>query len=210
AITQLEMAGEKTPDIVIGCCGGGSNFAGIAFPFVPHKVKGEDIRIIAVEPCACPTLTRGKFAYDFGDTAMMTPLLKMFTLGHSFIPPGIHAGGLRYHGAAPLVSHALDCGLIEAQSHHQNECFAASIDFARSEGILPAPETSHAICSVIKEAQRAKEEGKEKLILFNLSGHGHFDMGSYQKYFDGSLEDYDYPESDIEKALAELPLGPDA
>jgi tryptophan synthase beta chain len=204
---QLRLAGEKRPDVVIACAGGGSNFAGIAFPFIPDKLRGEPIRLLAVEPAACPTLTKGKFAYDFGDTAKLTPLLKMHTLGHGFIPPSIHSGGLRYHGMSPLVSHALNLGLIEAASHHQTVCFESAMLFARTEGILPAPETSHAIHAAIEEARRAKAEGKERVIVFNLSGHGHFDMAAYGKLFAGELEDYDYPEHAIEEALRDLPVG---
>ncbi|OPZ18110.1 MAG: Tryptophan synthase beta chain [candidate division BRC1 bacterium ADurb.BinA364] len=203
---QLKIAGEKTPDVLIGCAGGGSNFAGLAFPFVPDKVKhGKNIKIIAVEPFACPTMTKGKYAYDFGDTAKMTPLLKMHTLGHGFIPPGIHAGGLRYHGMAPLVSAGIQAGIIEPRAYHQTACFESAIKFARSEGIIPAPETSHAIHAAIEEALRCKAENKTETIVFNLSGHGHFDMASYQKYFEGDLVDYEYPAREIELALADLP-----
>jgi tryptophan synthase beta chain len=204
ALEQLKRAG-AFPDVVIGCCGGGSNFAGLAFPFVPMKAAGKDIRLIAVEPTACPTMTKGLYAYDFGDKSGMTPLLKMDTLGHDFIPPGIHAGGLRYHGMAPTVSLLHRAGVIEATSHAQLKCFEAAITFARAEGLIVAPETSHAVASVIDEARKAKEEGKEKTILFNLSGHGHFDMGAYDKYFSGGLEDFHYPEEKIRAALAHLP-----
>ncbi len=198
---QLKIAGEK-PDIMIGCVGGGSNFAGFFLPFMPEKLKGADIRFIAVEPKACPTLTKGLYKYDFGDTACTTPLLKMFTLGHSFIPPGIHAGGLRYHGVAPIIAHLLDNKWIEAVSYHQKECFESAVLFAQTEGFLPAPETAHAIRAVVEEAKRA-EEGK--VIVYNHSGHGHFDMAAYQAYFEGKLEDYDYPEEKIRAALTELP-----
>jgi tryptophan synthase beta chain len=208
ALQQLEMAGEY-PDIVVGCFGGGSNFAGIAFPFVRDKiVSGRTTRIIAAEPESCPSLTRGEFTYDFGDTVGLTPLMKMHTLGHSFIPPGIHAGGLRYHGAAPLVSQLLVDGLIEAKAFHQLACFDAAVRFARAEGIIPAPESSHAIRCVIDEALAAKEAGERRVILFNLSGHGHFDMGAYDTYFAGKLEDYAYPREKVEEALAHLPKVP--
>jgi tryptophan synthase beta chain len=204
ALEQMKRAG-AFPDVVIGCCGGGSNFAGLAFPFVPLKAAGKDIRLIAVEPTACPTMTKGVYAYDFGDKSGMTPLLKMDTLGHDFIPPGIHAGGLRYHGMAPTVSLLHRAGVVEAVSYPQLRCFEAAITFARAEGLIVAPETSHAVACVIDEALRAKEEGKAKTILFNLSGHGHFDMGAYDKYFAGELEDYSYPEEKIREALAHLP-----
>ena len=208
ALQQMEMAGEY-PDVVIGCFGGGSNFAGIAFPFVREKlVHGRTTRIIAAEPESCPSLTRGEFTYDFGDTVGLTPLLKMYTLGHDFIPPGIHAGGLRYHGAAPLVSQLLADGLIEAKAFHQLACFDAAVRFARAEGIIPAPESSHAIRCVIEEALAAKEAGERRVILFNLSGHGHFDMAAYDAYFAGKLEDYAYPREKVEEALAHLPKVP--
>lgn len=205
AIAQLKIAG-AFPDIVVACCGGGSNFAGLAFPFVPEKAAGKNIRLIAVEPTACPTMTKGVYAYDFGDKGGMTPLLKMDTLGHDFIPPGIHAGGLRYHGMAPLVSLLHREGVVEAVSYPQLKCFEAAITFARSEGTIVAPETSHAVACVIDEALKAKEEGKEKTILFNLSGHGHFDMAAYDKYFAKELQDYEYPEEKIKEALKHLPL----
>jgi len=207
AMAQLKLAGAY-PDIVIGCCGGGSNFAGLSFPFIPAKSAGKKIRLIAVEPTACPTMTKGVYAYDFGDKTGMTPLLKMDTLGHDFIPAGIHAGGLRYHGMAPLVSLLHQKGIVEAVSYPQLQCFDAAITFSRAEGILVAPETSHAVACVIDEALIAKEEGKEKTILFNLSGHGHFDMGAYEKYFAGELENYDYPEEKIKEALKHLPKSP--
>ncbi|OGW12135.1 MAG: TrpB-like pyridoxal-phosphate dependent enzyme [Nitrospinae bacterium RIFCSPLOWO2_12_FULL_45_22] len=183
---QLKKAGD-IPEVVIGCCGGGSNFAGLAFPFLCDKIHGKELRAIAVEPEACPTLTRGKFTYDFGDAARQTPLLPMYTLGHDFVPPGIHAGGLRYHGMSPLVSQLLLDGLIEARAYEQQACFEASLIFARTEGIISAPEASHAIRAVIDEALRAREEGKERVILFNLSGHGHFDMGAFEAYLKGDL-----------------------
>ncbi len=201
---QFEIIGD-TPNVVIGCVGGGSNFAGLAFPYVPNKLKGEDIRLLGVEPTACPTLTKGPFRYDFGDTAQMTPLLKMFTLGHTFMPSPIHAGGLRYHGMAPLVSFLKSEGLVEAEAYHQNAVFKSAQLFAQTEGIVPAPETAHAVNGAVKEALRCKEEGKEECIVFNFSGHGHFDLASYEKYFEGALEDYEYPEHQIEEALTHLP-----
>ena len=189
AIQQMELAGEY-PDIVIGCAGGGSNFAGIAFPFLQQKLKRDlPTRIIAVEPAACPTLTKGEFRYDFGDMAKTTPLMMMYTLGSDFMPPSIHAGGLRYHGMAPTVSHALKLGLIEATAVTQLKAFEAAAMFARVEGLLPAPESSHAIASAIQEALKAKEEGKKKVIVFNLSGHGFLDLAAYEAYFDGELQD---------------------
>ncbi len=195
------------PDVVIGCVGGGSNFAGLAFPFVQDKItEGKKTSVIAVEPKACPTITKGEYEYDFGDTAGMTPILKMFTLGHNFMPPSIHAGGLRYHGMAPLVSALVNQGFVEGRSYHQIECFDAALLFARTEGIVAAPETSHAIKAAVDEALKAKEEGKEKTILFNFSGHGFFDMASYDLYLRKQLTDYDYPESKIKEALKELPL----
>ncbi|NTV12101.1 MAG: TrpB-like pyridoxal phosphate-dependent enzyme, partial [Zoogloea sp.] len=211
ALLQMEMAGDD-PDVVIGCTGGGSNFGGIAFPFIGLQLRGGEgakkRRIVAVEPAACPSLTRGKFAYDFGDTAHLTPLVKMHTLGSDFTPPGLHAGGLRYHGMSPLVSHVRDLGLIEAQAYHQTECFEAGVLFARSEGIVPAPEANHAIKAAITEALRCKAEGKSEVILFNLSGHGHFDMASYQNYLGGKLVDMTYDENELAMALAGLPSVP--
>ncbi|MBU0610242.1 MAG: TrpB-like pyridoxal phosphate-dependent enzyme [Armatimonadetes bacterium] len=205
AMKQMEIAGEY-PDIVIGCFGGGSNFAGIAFPFAGQKIKqGKDTRIIAVEPAAAPTLTRGPYKYDFGDTGGMTPLLRMFTLGHDFVPAPIHAGGLRYHGAAPLASLLLDEGVIEAVSYNQLECYASAVAFARSESWVVAPETAHAIHAVIVEANKCKETGEEKVILFNLSGHGMLDLSGYEKYLHGELTDYSLPEADIQKSLATVP-----
>jgi tryptophan synthase beta chain len=201
---QLDSVGMK-PDIVIGCAGGGSNFAGLAFPFVKDKIDGENIKIETVEPEACPTLTRGPYAYDFGDTAQTTPLMKMHTLGHDFVPVGIHAGGLRYHGMAPLVSAAVKHGLVEPQARHQLECFEAAVTFARTEGHVPAPETSHAIRLAIDEALECKKTGEEKVILFNYSGHGHFDMSAYDDYFAGKLQDYDYPEEKVNQALSNVP-----
>ncbi len=205
AIKQMDMAGDY-PDIVIGCAGGGSNFAGIAFPFLGEQLRGgQSVRAIAVEPAACPSMTRGQYAYDFGDTGNLTPLTKMHTLGSSFIPPGFHAGGLRYHGMSPLVSHAKELGLLEAVAYHQSHCFEAAVTFARSEGIIPAPETSHAVKSAIEEALRCKREGKAETILFNLSGHGHFDMAAYTEYFSGTLQDKNYDEQKLSDALSRLP-----
>jgi len=201
---QLAKVGIKNPDVVIGCCGGGSNFAGLSFPFIYEKVNGANIQIIGAEPFSCPTLTKAPFIYDHGDVAEMTPLLPMYSLGHTFIPAPIHAGGLRYHGMAPLVSAALKDGLMEAQAIHQSECFEAGMLFARTEGIIPAPETTHAIASAIREAKKAKEEGKEKVILFNFSGHGLMDLVGYDKYMSGQLSDYEYPESEIARNLEKL------
>jgi tryptophan synthase beta chain len=205
AMAQLEMAGDY-PDIIVGCTGGGSNFAGIAFPFIGAKLRGErDVRVIAVEPAACPSLTRGKYAYDFGDTAKMTPLVKMHTLGHNFVPEGIHAGGLRYHGMAPLVSHLLELGQIEARAEPQLRCFEAGVQFARAEGIVPAPEATHAVRTAIDEALVCRERGESKVILFNLCGHGHFDMQAYMDYMAGKLRDYEYSKEEVAMALAGLP-----
>jgi tryptophan synthase beta chain len=205
AIKQFEMAGDD-PDIVIACTGGGSNFSGLAFPFLGLQLRGgRKRRVIAVEPAACPTLTKGRYAYDFGDTAHLTPLVKMHTLGSTFIPPGFHAGGLRYHGMAPLVSHVAELGLIEARSYHQVACFEAGVEFARCEGIVPAPEATHAVRCAIDEALRCKREGKGETILFNMSGHGHFDMGAYISYFEGRLVDQDYDQKELAMALAGLP-----
>jgi tryptophan synthase beta chain len=207
AQTQLDMAGDY-PDIIVACTGGGSNFAGIAFPFLGAKLRGEQetTRFVAVEPTACPTLTKGKYAYDFGDTAHLTPLVKMHTLGSSFVPPGIHAGGLRYHGMSPLISHLVELGLIEPRAYPQLSCFAAGVMFARTEGILPAPEANHAVKGAIDEALRCKEEGISRTILFNLCGHGHFDMQSYIDYHAGRLQDSEYSEQEIAMALAGLPV----
>ncbi len=191
------------PDVVIGCAGGGSNFAGIAFPFLADKIAGtREVRAVAVEPSACPKMTKGVFAYDSGDVAMMTPLLPMYTLGHEYQPAAIHAGGLRYHGMAPLVSHAKREGLVDAIALPQKECFAAAMLFAEEECLIPAPESSHAIAAAIREAKRAKEEGKERTILFNLSGHGLLDLSGYQAYMDGKLEDYEFGPEDLKKSLA--------
>ncbi|HWQ13602.1 MAG TPA: TrpB-like pyridoxal phosphate-dependent enzyme [Roseiflexaceae bacterium] len=205
AMLQMQLAGDE-PDIIVGSTGGGSNFAGLAFPFIGAKLRGErEVRVVAVEPAACPSLTRGRYAYDFGDTAKMTPLVKMHTLGHDFVPPGIHAGGLRYHGMAPLVSHLVELGQIEPLAVQQLETFAAGLQFARAEGILPAPEANHAVAVAIREALRCKEEGTSRAILFNLSGHGHFDMAAYTEYMAGRLQDYEYPAEEVAMALAGLP-----
>jgi tryptophan synthase beta chain len=200
---QLKIAGEK-PDVLVGCVGGGSNFAGLVFPFIKDKLKGGKIDIVAVEPTACPTMTKGPFCYDFGDTAKLTPLMKMYTLGHSFIPPGIHAGGLRYHGCAPLVSLLLHKGLVRPTAVCQTDIFKAAILFAKTEGHLPAPETAHAIHAGIVEALKAKKEKKAKCIVINYSGHGHFDLAAYDNYLEGKLEDFHYPKELIHKALEEL------
>ncbi|PMQ01910.1 MAG: TrpB-like pyridoxal phosphate-dependent enzyme [Dictyoglomus sp. NZ13-RE01] len=204
ALLQMEMANEF-PDVVIGCVGGGSNFAGLSFPFLREKFKGKKIRFIAVEPESCPSLTKGIYAYDFGDTAKQTPLLKMYTLGHNFVPPGIHAGGLRYHGMAPIVSALYHHGYIEARAYPQLSIFEAGVIFARTEGIIPAPESAHAIKAVIDEALDAKEKGERRVILFNLSGHGFFDLSAYDQYFAGKLENYSYPKEKVESALKDLP-----
>lgn len=205
AQSQLAMAGDY-PDVIVGCTGGGSNFAGIAFPFIGEKLRGgKDVRVVAVEPSACPTLTKGPLAYDYGDTARLTPLVKMHTLGSGFVPPGFHSGGLRYHGMAPLVSHVVKLGLSETRSINQLECFAAGIQFAQAEGMIPAPEATHAVAGAIQEANRCREEGRSETILFNLCGHGHFDMQAYMDYQAGKLRDYDYPEEEIALALAGLP-----
>jgi tryptophan synthase beta chain len=204
-LLQMEMAGEY-PDVVIACSGGGSNFAGISFPFIGEKLRdGKQTRIIAVEPTSCPTLTKGRYAYDFGDVAGLTPMMKMYTLGHGFVPESIHAGGLRYHGMSPIVSHLYKLGQIEAQAYAQNTCFEAGLQFSRTEGIVPAPESTHAIRSAINEALRCKEEGRSEVILFNLSGHGHLDMQAYMDYNDGKLEDHEYEVEEVAHALDELP-----
>jgi len=210
ALLQMQMA-DDYPDVVVGCTGGGSNFAGIAFPFIGVQLRGgSKVRVIAVEPAACPSLTRGRYAYDFGDTGHMTPLAKMHTLGSSFMPPGFHAGGLRYHGMAPLVSHVKELGLIEARAPRQKACFEAGVLFARHEGIVPAPEANHAVKGAIDEAVRCREEGVSRAILFNLCGHGHFDMQAYLDYFSGQLTDQDYDERELAMALAGLPSVPDS
>jgi len=202
---QLELAGEK-PDIIIGCVGGGSNFSGLVFPFVADKLKGQAIELIGAEPASCPTLTRGPYRYDFGDVAKLTPLLKMYTLGHSFIPPAIHAGGLRYHGDAPLLCLLVNKGVIESRAYFQNEVFEAAVTFARTEGILPAPETAHAIKCAIDEARKCRSSGEEKCIVIGFSGHGFFDLGAYEAYLDDKLEDFAYPQHMIEEALKEVPV----
>ena len=208
AMAQLAAA-DDYPDIVVGCTGGGSNFAGVAFPFIGVGLRGgKAVRVIAVEPAACPSLTRGKYAYDFGDTGHLTPLAKMHTLGSTFMPPGFHAGGLRYHGMAPLVSHLKQLGLIEARAARQRECFEAGVTFARAEGIVPAPEANHAIWGAIEEATRCRDEGVSRAILFNLCGHGHFDMQAYTDYFAGKLTDQEYDEAELAMALAGLPTVP--
>src|SRR4030066_453646 len=202
---QFEKLGEY-PDILIGCVGGGSNFGGFAFPFIPDKFSGKKIRIIAVEPIACPSITKGPFAYDYGDTAKTGPIAKMYTLGHDFIPAGIHAGGLRYHGMAPQVSLLYNEKIIEAIALHQNPVFEAAVTFARTEGIIPAPETAHAIKVVIDEALKCKEMGEGKVIVFNFSGHGHFDLGAYDNYLDGNLIDYEYPAEKIKESMEKFHL----
>ncbi len=206
ALKAMEMAGEY-PDVVIGCAGGGSNYAGLAFPFMREKiVSGKKTRFIAAEPAACPSLTKGEYRYDFGDTAGLTPLTKMYTLGHTFIPEGIHAGGLRYHGMANLVCELYDQGFMEARAYHQNACFDAALQFARNEGIVPAPESSHAIRAAIDEALDAKRAGEKRVILFNLSGHGYFDMTAYDAYLGGKLEDFAYPEERVKEAMLSVPV----
>jgi len=205
AMAQMDMAGDY-PDIIVACTGGGSNFAGIVFPFLGAQLRGgKKVRIVAVEPSACPSLTRGKYAFDFGDTAHLTPLVKMHTLGSTFTPPGFHAGGLRYHGMAPMVSHIKELGLMEAVAYTQSKCFEAGVQFARTEGIVPAPEANHAVRGAIDEAIRCREEGTSKTILFNLCGHGHFDMQAYIDYFAGNLKDLAYDENELAMALAGLP-----
>jgi len=208
AIAQMEMAGEE-PDVVIGCVGGGSNFAGLAFPFLRRNLR-EDARtrFVGAEPAACPTLTRGAYRYDFGDTMGMTPLMPMYTLGHDFVPPPVHAGGLRYHGDSPMISGLVHAGLIEARAYGQNAAFDAAIRFARTEGIVPGPEPAHAIRAVFDEAEACREAGEERVILFGLSGHGHFDMSAYDAYLSGTLEDVEFSEADMEAALARLPDAP--
>lgn len=205
ALAQMDLA-DDYPDVVVACTGGGSNFAGLTFPFIGEKLRGgKDVKVLATEPVACPTLTHGRYAYDFGDTGHLTPLVKMHTLGSSFVPPGFHAGGLRYHGMAPLVSHAQELGLVESQAYQQIECFEAGVTFARSEGIVPAPESTHAIRGAINEALQARAEGVQRTILFGLSGHGHFDMQAYLDYFEGKLSDQSYDADALEAALEALP-----
>ncbi|HKZ54825.1 MAG TPA: TrpB-like pyridoxal phosphate-dependent enzyme [Anaerolineales bacterium] len=205
AMKQMEMAGDY-PDVVIGCVGGGSNYAGLALPFMRDRlVGGKGTRFVAAEPEACPSITRGEYAYDFGDTAETTPLMQMHTLGHTFVPPGIHAGGLRYHGMSPIISKLCADGHMEARAYHQNGAFEAAVQFARTEGILPAPEAAHAVRAAIDEALAARESGQRSNILFNLSGHGHFDLAAYDQYLSGKLEDYAYPEEKIKEAMAGIP-----
>jgi tryptophan synthase beta chain len=201
---QLEKAGVY-PDIIVGCIGGGSNFSGLILPFAKDKIDGKSIRLIAVEPEACPTLTKGPYTYDFGDTAGTTPLLKMYTLGHTFVPPGIHAGGLRYHGMAPLLCHLYKLKLIEVRAEHQVPVFQSAVTFARTEGIIPAPEPAHAIKVAIDEALECRKSGKSKTILIALSGHGHFDLAAYDEYLSGKLQDYEYPMEKVKEALASIP-----
>ena len=201
---QMQMAGEE-PDVVIGCFGGGSSFGGIALPYVLDKFKGSKVRLMAVEPSACPTLTKGPFTYDYGDIAKMTPAMKMYTLGHDFVPPGIHAGGLRYHGASPLASHLLNQDYFEARAYKQTPVFDAALQFTRAEGILPAPESAHAIRAAIDEAIEAREEGRSRVIVFCLTGHGHFDLAAYDNYLSGKLQDFEYSSEDVAKSLASLP-----
>ncbi len=211
SIKQMEMA-DAYPDIIVGCVGGGSNFAGLFLPWMKDKLSGKkpDLRFIAVEPQACPTLTRGKYAWDFGDVAGMAPILKMHTLGHAFVPPPVHAGGLRYHGMAPIICHLAQLGMVEARAEYQKPVFEAGIQFARTEGIIPAPEPAHAVRVVIDEAIACRESGQSKNILLALSGHGHFDLGSYEEYLAGNLQDYEFPEEKMKEALASLPEVPSA
>jgi tryptophan synthase beta chain len=210
ALQQMEIAGEY-PDMVIGCAGGGSNFAGFTFPFLHRNLtEGKKTRAIAVEPASCPSLTKGKYTFDYGDTAAMAPIVKMYTLGHTFVPPGIHAGGLRYHGMAPIVSALLNHGDIEARAAKQLETFEAAVQFSRAEGIIPAPESAHAIRVAIDEALKCKARGEKKVIAFNLSGHGHFDMTAFEQYHQGKLEDYEYPVEAVEDAMKHLPKVPAA
>ncbi len=205
AMEQFKKVGDY-PDVILGACGGGSNLAGVSFPFLRDKIAGKDIRVVAVEPASCPTLTKGEFRYDFGDTAQMTPLMMMYTLGHNFMPSGDHAGGLRYHADSPIICQLYKDGLIEAKSYQQTEVFGAAIEFARSEGIIPAPESAHAIKGAIDEAMRAKEEGKEKTIFFNLSGHGIFDLAAYEEFISGRMKDTIFDVEKMKAALSELPV----
>ena len=206
AITQMELAGD-TPDLIVGCTGGGSNFGGLVFPFLREKLAGNmDPHILAVEPAACPSLTKGEYRYDFGDTAGLTPLMKMHTLGHDFVPDPIHAGGLRYHGMSPLLSHVYELGLLDAVAIGQVECFERAVQFARTEGIIPAPEPTHAIAAAVRAAEECRETGEEKVILTALCGHGYFDMASYDAFFRGELEDRDYPETKVAEAMERVPV----
>jgi tryptophan synthase beta chain len=208
AIAQMELEGAR-PDVIIGCVGGGSNFGGIAFPFLREKLRGDrEVRFVAAEPAACPTLTRGVYRYDYGDTSGLTPLMPMYTLGHDFVPPPVHAGGLRYHGDSPIVCALVKAGLIEARAYRQNETFEAAVRFARTEGIIPAPEPAHAIRAAIEEAEAATEAGEERVILFNLCGHGHFDLSAYDAYLAGTLEDPEFSQADMDAAIARLPEAP--
>jgi tryptophan synthase beta chain len=208
AIAQMGMAGEE-PDVVVGCVGGGSNFAGLAFPFARRVLAGDaTTRFVAAEPAACPTLTRGAYRYDYGDTVGMTPLLPMYTLGHDFVPPPVHAGGLRYHGDSPMVCGLVKAGLVEARAYRQNETFEAALRFARTEGILPAPEPAHAIRAALEEAEAAKQAGEDRVILLGVCGHGHFDMSAYDAYLRGELEDPEFSAADMEAALERLPDAP--
>jgi tryptophan synthase beta chain len=208
AMLQMELAGEE-PDVIVGCVGGGSNFGGLAFPFLRGVMRGErQIRFLAAEPAACPTLTRGVYRYDYGDTAGLTPLMPMYTLGHDFVPPPVHAGGLRYHGDAPMLCGLVKAGAVEARAYRQNETFAAAVQFARTEGIIPAPEPAHAIRAVIEEAEAAREAGEPRVILFGLCGHGHFDLAAYDAYLAGELEDPEFSDAEMDAALARLPDAP--
>jgi len=204
---QMEMA-DAYPDIIVGCIGGGSNFAGVFLPFIPDKIAGKKVQIVSVEPAACPTVTRGPYTWDYGDVAGLAPIALMYTLGHGFVPPPVHAGGLRYHGMAPIVCHLVKLGLVEARAEHQLACFRSAVQFAQTEGIIPAPEPSHAIKVVIDEANKCKESGEKKTILLALSGHGHFDLAAYDEYLSGRLVDYEFPEEKMKEALAELPKVP--
>jgi len=203
AIQQLEQAGAD-PDVIVGCVGGGSNFAGLAFPFLAEAAAGRERKVIAAEPAACPTLTRGTYGYDFGDTAQTTPLLAMHTLGHGFIPPAIHSGGLRYHGMAPMISHLVELGMVEPRAYQQTACFTEAVRFARTEGIVPAPEASHAIMAVVEEVNAAAESGEAPTILFNLCGHGNFDMAAYDAFFSGDMVDFDLPQAELDTAAEAL------
>jgi len=205
AMEQFKKVGDY-PDVILGACGGGSNLAGVSFPFLRDKINGKDIRVVAVEPASCPTLTKGEFRYDFGDTAQMTPLMMMYTLGHNFIPPGDHAGGLRYHADSPIICQLYKDGLIEAKSYPQTDIFKAAMTFARTEGIIPAPESAHAIKGAIDEAVKAKEEGKQKTIFFNLSGHGIFDLAAYEEFISGRMKDTMFDAAGMKAALSELPV----